>query len=68
MDKDFGVKAKFCKGGDVKKCGGEEIKGTWNLLEKSMLHVELENGIRFVTAMRYEVKPEISADPLKISA
>lgn len=33
-----------------------------------MLHVELENGRRFVTAMRYEVLPEIVKDPLAVSA
>jgi hypothetical protein len=68
MDKNFEVKAKFCKNGDLKNCDAKEINGTWNLLERSMLHVELENNQRFVTAMRYEISPEIANDPLKIKA
>lgn len=33
MEKDFDVKAKFCKNGDLKKCESKEVSGTWNLLE-----------------------------------
>ena len=65
MEKDYELKAKFCKNGDIKKCDAE-VGGTWNLLEQSMLHVELDNKQRFVTAMRYEVSPDFASDPLKV--
>ena len=33
------------------------IKGTWDLLYREALLVELENGLRFVATMQYKVKP-----------
>lgn len=33
-----------------------------------MLIVDLDNGQRFITSMRYEVLPEIAADPTKVKA
>ena len=29
------------------------------------MRVELENGTRFITNFRYNIKPDISADPFK---
>ena len=63
---DFDCTARFCKNGDLKKCD-KEVKGKWELLEKSMFVVELENGQRFITSMRYEILPEIAADPTALS-
>jgi len=46
------------------KCDGQAMQGTWTTVYDQAMRVELENGTRFVTNFRYNIKPELSKDPL----
>ena len=54
MDDNYQLTAKLCPDGDSKPCDQHNIKGSWELLEQSTMILELENGMRFITGMRYE--------------
>ena len=44
---------------------GEQIlAGTWSTVYDQAIRVELEDGTRFVSNLRYNVKPAISGDPI----
>lgn len=46
-------------------CGkATKIRGKWSPIYAQAMMVELENGMRFVTNFRYNLKPAISPDPL----
>jgi hypothetical protein len=40
------------------------VSGKWTLVYAQSLMVELNNGLRFVTNMRFYTRPDISPDPL----
>ena len=44
--------------------GGETINGTWSTIYDQAMRVELDNGIRFISNFRYNLKPSVSADPV----
>ena len=47
-------------------CGkAEKIRGKWSPIYAQAMMVELENGMRFVTNFRYNLKASISPDPSK---
>jgi hypothetical protein len=41
------------------------VAGTWSTIYDQAMRVELENGTRYITNFRYNIKPDISGDPLK---
>jgi hypothetical protein len=62
MDKNI-AEAKFCQ--SEKECDkAKTVKGKWSTIYDQALKVELENGQRFITNFRYNVKPSVSTDPL----
>ena len=58
----YQASAQFCK--DGKACEGS-VAGTWSTIYDQAMRVELENGVRFLTNFRYNVKDNISSNPLK---
>ena len=61
--KDFKAEALFCK--DGKDCEKQLIKGKWSMIYDQAFIIELDNGIRFLSNFRYNMKPEISKDVVK---
>jgi hypothetical protein len=59
----YKVEAVVCKNGG--KCGKDVIKGHWTSIYDQAINIELDNGMRFLANYRYNVKPEVSNDPLK---
>ena len=59
----YKAEAVFCKGG--KDCDTQKINGRWTSIYDQALDVELDNGKRFLANLRYNLKPELSADPFK---
>ena len=59
----YNVEAVFCKGGS--NCETKQVKGKWSPIYAQAMMVELDNGLRFVTNFRYNLKDEISKNPLK---
>ena len=43
---------------------GKKVSGKWSTIYAQHLMVELDNGQKFVTNLRYNVKPDKSKDPL----
>ena len=43
---------------------GSSSSGTWNLIYDQAISIELNNGMRFITSFRYNVKDYVSPDPL----
>ena len=62
---DYKVQAIHCSAGSQESCQGEPIAGKWTAIYDQTINVELDNGIRFVANLRYDLKETISADPLK---
>jgi len=62
----YKASAKYCPGG--KTCEQSVVQGTWSTIYDQAFRVELENGMRFITNFRYNIKPEISQDPFKDGA
>jgi hypothetical protein len=58
----YKVEAVLCKDGG--KCSTEMIKGHWTAIYDQAINIELDNGMRFLANFRYDIKPEISKDPL----
>ena len=44
--------------------GDQILAGTWSTVYDQAIRVELEDGTRFVSNLRYNLKPSISGDPL----
>jgi hypothetical protein len=65
MDK-YQVEATFCKNGT--ECEEKHTAGNWSPIYDQAFKVELDNGVRFLTNFRYDVKAEISTDPTKDGA
>lgn len=45
-------------------CDKQLIKGHWTAIYDQALNIELENGQRFITNLRYNLKQDITQDPL----
>lgn len=45
--------------------GGSAVQGTWSTVYDQAFRVELDNGMRFVANFRYNLKENLSQDPLK---
>ena len=42
----------------------QSLTGTWSTIYDQAMRVELDNGTRFITNFRYNIKPDISNDPI----
>lgn len=62
MSQDFNLEAEFCSNGNMKKCDKSKLTGTWKLLERHQLYVELSNGVKFASSMRYDLNPKLAGD------
>lgn len=60
--KDFKLEAIKCKSDT--ECDKQIIGGKWTSIYDQSIHVELDNGIRFLANLRYNIKPSVSKDPL----
>jgi hypothetical protein len=61
---DFTAEARFCKGGDLENCNRDRVPGKWIAFYDQALLVELGNDLRFVANFRYEIRKNVTADPL----
>jgi len=61
---DYTVEAAFCKNANVSDCE-KSMQGTWLNYYDQALHVELENNMRFTANFRYNIRQNITKDPLK---
>jgi len=68
INPDFTVMANFCPNGDTKKCENSRIHGTWQAYYDQAFMVHLDNDLRFTANFRYEVKPEVTKDPLNFNS
>jgi len=59
----YKAEAVLCKGGDKGHCESKTIKGKWTAIYDQALNIELENGMRFVANLRYNIKNNITEDP-----
>jgi len=59
----YKAEATLSKGGD-----SQVISGKWSTIYDQAFRVELDNGLRFVSNFRYNIKPNWSEDPLKDGA
>lgn len=59
----YKAEAVVCKGGDKANCSQQVIKGKWTAIYDQALNIELENGMRFVANLRYNIKKSITDDP-----
>jgi len=57
------VQASFCKS-ETECDRSKSIKGKWSTIYDQAMKVELDNGLRFVSNFRYNVKPTLSPEPL----
>lgn len=53
----------LCKGGKNGQCDKKVINGKWTAIYDQALNIELDNGMRFVANLRYNIKKDITADP-----
>jgi len=58
--------AQQCSGKN--NCNGSTVSGTWSTIYDQAFRVELENGQRFISNFRYNIKDTISEDPLEDGA
>ena len=58
----YKASAKYCPGG--KACEQSAVQGTWSTIYDQAFRVELDNGMRFITNFRYNVKPSLSENPV----
>lgn len=59
-----GFKATAQKCSAKGKCDGETIDGTWSTIYDQAFRVELNNGQRFISNFRYNIKSTISDNPI----
>lgn len=48
--------------------GGQTVNGTWSTVYDQAFKVELDNGMRFISNFRYNIKNGLSQDPLQDGA
>ena len=58
----YKVEAVLCKDGG--KCDDQVINGHWTAIYDQAFNIELDNGMRFLANYRYDIKPDITKDPL----
>jgi len=63
----YKAEATLCKGGSS-NCDSNVVKGSWSTVYDQAFRVELDNGLRFVSNFRYNIKPNWSEDPIKDGA
>ena len=56
--------AKFCPDGNLQNCEKNGVFGTWQTYYDYAFLVELENDIRFLANFRYELKKNVTTDPV----
>jgi len=61
---DFTAEAALCKNGNTTNCE-KSMQGKWLNYYDQALHVELENNLRFTANFKYELRKNITANPLK---
>jgi hypothetical protein len=44
-------------------CNNELVKGKWTAIYDQALNIELENGFRLLSNLRYNLKSDIAKDP-----
>ena len=59
----YKAEAVFCKGGSKTNCDKKVINGKWTAIYDQALNIELENGMRLMANLRYNIKPNITSDP-----
>ena len=59
---DYKAEAVFCK--KEGSCDKTIIHGKWTNIYDQAFDVELENGLRFIANLRYNMKNKLSSDPL----
>ena len=59
---DYKAEAVFCK--KEGSCDKTIIHGKWTNIYDQAFDVELENGLRFIANLRYNMKNKLSPDPL----
>ena len=47
------------------ECTSEVVTGSWSPIYTQLLHVQLDNGMRFISNFRYNLKEEVSPNPLE---
>lgn len=62
---DFSAEARLCKDGNLHKCEQQTIPGKWQAYYDQALMVELSNNLRFIANFRYEIKKNVTANPMK---
>lgn len=62
---DFSAEGRFCKDGNLEKCDHDRVMGKWVAYYDQALLVELDNDLRFLANFRYEIKKNVTDDPLK---
>ena len=62
---DFTVEGRFCANGDIHNCDKQTVLGKWQAYYDQALLVELQNNLRFIANFRYEIKKNVTADPMK---
>lgn len=55
------------KNGQPVDCGKELVKGKWTAIYDQALNIELDNGFRLLSNLRYNLKPDISKDPFTMA-
>jgi hypothetical protein len=61
----YKAEAVLCKGGDKGNCDSKIINGKWTAIYDQALNIELENGMRFVANLRYNIKNTVTEDPFQ---
>lgn len=61
----YKAEAVVCKGGNKGQCDKKVINGKWTAIYDQALNIELDNGMRFVANLRYNIKNSITEDPYK---
>ena len=62
----YKCEAVLCRNGE--KCSDEVIPGKWTLIYDQAFNIELDNGMRFISNFRFNLKSSESKDPVKDAA
>jgi hypothetical protein len=47
---------------------GQSVNGTWSPIYDQAMRVKLDNGLIFITNFRYNIRPDLSPDPVSDGA
>lgn len=69
MLNNYQAEAVLCssKNGQPTNCGTELVKGKWTAIYDQALNIELNNGFRLLSNLRYNLKQDIAKDPFSIA-